>query len=814
MAYFTASIQNTFRLQKRNPGLSLISILGIVLGHVVFFLILSYCWYEKSYDRFHQHADQIYRVTYSRYNQGVLEYNTANSFFPTGRYLKENNPRVANYTTIVRNYNIVVGFNNAQNQPVFFNEEKAYYAPSSFLSMFSFPVLKGNSKDLDLPNTVFITQNIATKYFGGFDPIGKTIKINGSTIYKIAGVLQDLPSNSSLKFNFIFSLQTHLNQLKSWIDVTNHWYGYDLFYTYVQLKDGVPTSTLANMLPLMVQKNYGEKLTGAKQKDIFAIQPITQIHLNSNLEWETEKPGNGDAVNILLGFSIFVLLVTWINNINLTTSQAANRAKEVGIRKVLGSSKTQVMLKYATETAIINSFCICLAAIALFIGYLLVSRPSPVFPVEIYQEVRFWEVVFGLVVFGILLTSVVPSLLISRFQPVQVLKGKLLITAQSLFLRKALMAFQFIVSFILITGSLIVYKQGNFLMNKSRGLDHAAVVAVKFPKVAVSGDEVNRQSAVFREKVKALNWVKDFTMTTDIPEREIETFGGMYRPQYGERDGKAYFRIGGDENYFRFFKVKLLAGRFFSKEMATDQSALILNESAVQKLGYQNPSQVIGLTVNGGKESKTIIGVVNDFHYRSVKVKPVATIFNYQKEDLSYFVIKLDPNDKLTKNHMDNLNTLYNNLFPGNPFEYVFLDDAMKQDLEPDLNFARIFGVFSTVSILISLIGLLGLVIVELSQRVKELGIRKVIGANFKDICVLMMKKFSGPLCIALLVGIPVSALGFSKWISGYYIYHINLNASYFLIPAFSLPLLAALVIILQVLQVNQQKIIKSLKHE
>ncbi len=795
---FKSYIKIAWRNLLRNKGFSAINILGLAIGMASAILILLWIQNEMSHDRFHEKRDRLYTANNrDKFNGEMWAWSQTSK--PLAGTLKQEYPEVEDAVRIGEAPFLFTVGNKHLNMA-------GYFTDPGFFNLFSFPLLEGNTKALNGRYNIVLTQKAAIKLFGNEDAMGKTVKIDSTDIFTVSGVLKDLPNNTGFDFEYLlpWSYMTK-------IGYDDHIWGNNSVETFILLKPGVSQASFdAKIKNITINHNKdGEKAT---------TQVFTQLFSDAYLYHKAENGkfvgGRIERVKLFGIIAAFILLIACINFMNLSTARSEKRAKEVGIRKVLGSSKMQVLLKFATEAAIISSFCICLAAIALFTGYLLVPKPSPVFPVEIYHDARFWEVVFGLIVFGILLTSILPSLLISQFKPVQVLKGKLLITSQNLFLRKALIAFQFIVSFILITGSLIVYKQGNFLMNKSRGLDHTAVVAVKFPKVAANEDQVNRQTFVFREKVKAFNWVKDFTMTTDIPEREIETFGGMYRPQYGERDGKAYFRIGGDENYFRFFKIKLLAGRFFSKAMETDQTALILNESAVQKLGYQNPSQVIGLKVNGGKESKTIIGVVSDFHYRSVKVKPVATVFNYQKDGLSYFAVKLDPNDKLIKSHIGNLNALYNRLFPGNPFEYVFLDDAMKQDLEPDLNFARIFGIFSAISILISLIGLLGLVIVDLSQRVKELGIRKVIGAGFNDIFVLMMTKIAAPLVIALLVGIPLAAWGFSHWISGYYVYHIRLTAFYYLIPAILLPFLAALVILLQVAKVNRQKIISSLQHE
>lgn len=814
MTSFISSFQRALRYQKRHKGLSLISMLGIILGHVVFFMIVSYAWYEKSYDKFHANANEVYRVSYSRYGQGTMEYNTANSFFPTGRYLKENCPAVANYTTVARNYNVTISSVDNKRQPFYFNEEKAYYASASFLSLFSYPVIAGDPKALDRPNTVFITQSIAKKYFGSRNAIGETIKVNGGTTYEVAGILKDMPPNTHLKFNFLFSLPTHINNLKGWIDITNHWYGYDLFYTYIQLKKGGDPSVVQKMLPVMVEKNYGDKLKGASERDIFAIQKVTDIHLYSNLEWETEKPGNGEAINILIGFAVFILLITWVNYINLSSSQAVERAREVGIRKTLGGSNKSVLLRFFVEIVSVNVASILITAVLLLAIYKLSANASPVFPAEVYKDSYFWMLIAAVIILGITATALITAIMMARFNPIDVLKGKLVVTGQSLMLRKSLIAFQFIISFVLITGALIVYDQSVFLTKKDKGLDHSAVLSVKFPKILDPNSKPENLSYAFKEQLKGLKWVKDVTAATDMPEKEIETFGSMYRPEKGPTDEKAYFRIGVDDNYFKFFKVKLLAGRVFSKDMGSEDASIILNESAVQKLGFTTAAQVVGMKVKTRQnEDRKIIGVISDFNYRSVKVKPVATMFNYQQNN-SYFGIKLYGIDGDMKGRLAELNNIYAQIFPGNPFEYVFLDDAMKQDLQPDLDFARIFGAFSMISIVISLIGLLGLVIVDLDQRVKELGIRKVIGAGISDIMLLAMGKFSVPLGIALVVGIPMSVWGFSSWINSYYVYHISLNAYYFIIPALMLPLLAILVIAIQVFRVNRQKIILSLKCE
>jgi putative ABC transport system permease protein len=805
MKYLITNIKHTVRLVRRKKGLNSIGILGIMLGYICFFLSISYVWYEKSYDRFHQNSNTIYRVVYKRYDKETLQYETANSVYPIGRYLKENVPGVINYATLARNYDITVTVENMHGDQVFFNEEKTYFAPSSFLSIFSFPVLKGAIKDLDLPNTVFITERVAKTYYGTDDAIGKVIKVNGKTIYTIAGILKDLPANSHLKFDFLFSMQTHVNSLKK-IDLKNHWYGYDLFYTYIQLKEGTDRSVVEKMLPVMADKNYGDKLSAANQKDIFAIQPLTSLHLHSNLEWETEKPGNGDAINILLYFSVFVLIVTWINNINLLIAQAADRAKEVGMRKILGSSERTVIIKLSTETALINIFSMGIAAIILVVVPQFTGAVSSVFSPEVYKDLLFWLVIVVAIAAGILVTSIIPAVAISKYNPVHVLKGKLILTTQKGILTNTLMAFQFIISFVLITGALIVYNQSVFLMKKDRGLDNTAVIAVKFPEILNKADDVREKAAVFKEEIKRLKWVKDYTIATDMPEREITTFGNMYRPALGPADDKAYFRIGADENYFRFFKVKLIAGRFFSMDMATDTSAYILNESAVKKLGYNSADEVIGQKVKSGKKDMTIIGVVNDFHYRSVKVEPVATMFTHQEKKLSYFAVRFYGNDQDIQGHLSEAKKIYTNLFPGNPFEYFFVEDEMKKDLQTDLNFARLFCGFSILSILISLIGLLGLVIINLNQRVRELGIRKVVGASFSNICLLVIKKFVPPLAIALFIGVPLSVWGFSKWIAAYYIYHIPMSWYYFLIPAIFLPAVAIGVIVTQVFRVYNQK--------
>ncbi|MEI6946395.1 ABC transporter permease [Paraflavisolibacter sp. H34] len=804
-------LKQIFHRLGRQKDLTLISLGGLTLGYICFFLILSYCRYERSFDRFHKNGDNTYRVAYKRFNQEVMEYETANGFYPEGRYLQENVPSIVNHTTLARNYNLTIASESAGGQQVFFNEEKTYFASSSFLSVFSFPLLKGNPRDLDKPNTVFLTERAAQKYFGSADPIGRTLKVNGRDTYAVAGILQNPPSNTHLRFDFLFSLTTHLHKLGDWIN--NHWYGYDLFYTYIQLKEGADPASVQQMLPVMVEKNYGEQLKGASKRDEFFLQPLADIHLHSSLEWETEKPGNGEAIRILLYFSVFVLLITWINHINLTSAQSPGRAREVGVRKTLGASRGLVMGELAGQFAALPVLSLLAAALLLALASRLPAA-SAFFAPEVLTDAVFWGIIAAVAVAGILATSLLPALPLSRYLPADVLKGRLAPTFRNLFLRKALLGFQYVVSFILITGALLIHNQGTYLLNKDRGLDNSSVVAIRFPKVLDSTLDTKEQAALFRDKVRPLPWVKDYTAATDVPEQEIENFGSMYRRERGKVDEKAYFRVGADDNYFRFFKVRLVAGRFLSQDIKSDELGVVLNESAVKKLGYDRPEDVINLRVGSGKKERTVVGVVQDFHYRSIKVKPVATMFNYQQKGLSYFAVKLFPGDAQVREHLEVLRGIYGAQFPGNPFEYFFLEEAMKKDLRADLDFANIFGAFSLLSILISLTGLLGLVIISLNQSVKELGIRKVMGAGFGDIALLVAKKFAPPLAIALLVGIPASVWGFSWWISTYYIYHIPVSWHYFAVPTLFLTVLAVLVIAFQVYRVYHQKAIIALKYE
>lgn len=806
------NLKQTIRNLLRRKGINLINLLGLVVGNLCFFLILTYVWYEKSYDGFHEGADRIYRLAYNRYSQGNRLWETANSYYPTGQYLHEHCPEVEAHTTISRNYNIIVSCITDKGEKVYFPEDKSYYASSSFFSIFSFPVLSGDIKELDKPNTVFITQQAALKYFGTTNALGKILMVNGRQTYTVAGILQNVPANTHLKFDFLFSFPTLVNQLGSWF--LTSWGGLDYFYNFIRLKPGADPEKVKEQFPVMIADNHGKSLMEAGQSDEFFMQPLTRIHLYSNIEFETEKPGNGQAVTILGYFALFILLITWVNHINFSTAEAVDRAREVGIRKTMGSSRTGIIALVFTETLLLTLISIALAALLLLNLYPVLPQSEMLFPTQVFHDSRFWLVAGLPLIAGIVLTSLIPAFTLARFNPVDVLKGRMQSSSHGLYLRKALLSFQFLVSFVLITGSLIVYKQGVYLLNRDMGIDQRSVLIIKSPRIFSSDSISGTLTSVFKEKISELSWVNDFTMATDMPGREIENYESLYRQALGPTDRKDYFRIGGDEAFFRFFKARLLAGRFFSSEFPSDRQALIINEGAMKKLGYNNPTEIVGQVVRRFNNSEAVvIGVVADFHYKSIKVKPVPTVFTFQDNNLSHVALRISSQSGNLSEQLDYIERIYNSLFPSNPFEFYFLDETVKSDLQPDLNFATLFGVFSALSIFISLTGLLGLVMIYMKQTTKEMGIRKALGAGFSDIYLLVAGKFLIPVSFALLVGIPISVWGFTTWITSYYLYHISIGWIYFVVPALLLPALAALIILTQVVRTSQKITMDSLRH-
>ncbi len=799
-----------WRNARKHPAGSFINLFGLVLGITSTLFILEYVYYERSFETQYHDSGRIYRVVYNRYQENKLLWKTANSFYPAGEYLKETFPEVDGYFQLRRNYNIEISSRDAGGNRRSFFEGKTYYASPSIGKLLDIPLLQGTKECLDAPNSVIISERAAQKYFGNADPLGKEITVNSSDVFVITGIFRNMASNTHIKTDFLFSFE-HIYTHDPWLK-TNWFYDYN--YTYIMLAPGTDYAAFARKaFPRMISENYGDYLKAVNQRDEFFLQPVRSIHLDSSIEYETEPPGNSKAISLLFGFSLFLLLIAWVNYINLSTARAVERARETGIKKVHGAYRGSLIFQYMIEALIFNTLC-------LVISILLVLALNPLFRdltgiPDLNFPVQRSFIVTGILVFagGVFLSGLYPAFVLSSFRPLMILKGNYKNTTGGIILRKGLVTLQFFISISLLIATGVIFNQVKFLMKKDPGFDASSVMIIRAPRTNETDSVYAGKILRLRDEMEKLPGIHGFTFTSDVPGQEINNWFSCYRKGYADNDMKDYFRTDIDRDFLGFFRIKLVEGRNFNAEDRSAQNKVLINLQAMDRLGFENPEKAVGQRViNGGHEFE-IIGVTGDVNYYTIKIKAVPTFFTLADHNKSYMALKYDPSATDLPAMISSVRTVFTGIFPDNAFDDQFLDEKMALNLVPDKTFAMVFGVFSVLAIVIGIIGIIGLVMVIINQSMKELGVRKILGASLYDMNVLLSHQVLWPVIIATCLALPLSALIIQNRILGNYVYHISITWVHLVLPVIILVLIFAAVIALlagRAYRINVSEVLKA----
>ncbi|MFA0960195.1 ABC transporter permease [Roseivirga sp. BDSF3-8] len=794
-------IRNYFRSAIRNLGknkfYSLINIFGLAVGIAGFLLIAQYVYFELSYDRFHENAEQIYRVQLNQYRNGELSLASAENYPGAGPALKEEIPEVLNYTRLYNmgfKNNIIISNEDAPNGPIKFKMDKFLYADSSFFNVFSFPLIKGDPEAaLAKPKTAVVSESYAKKFFGDEDPIGQVLRLRDDDFNDescmVTGVFKDIPQNSHLKFDVLFSYQT-LYSRGDWAreryDLT--WDRKD-FYTYILVEEGTDPAYLATKFSDIINK-YSPGLEERQRRDEFVLQPLEDIHLYSDLVEEAEANGNAKVVYISLLIGIFILIIAYINYINLSTARAMERSREVGVRKAIGAIKTQLVKQFLFESLLINFF-------AIIVSIILMNLVLPLFNEltglgfsygEFWGQGWLYLLIFGLLLIGTILSGLYPALVLSSFKPTSVLKGALTKSKHGIRLRQGLVVFQFAAAIVLVAGTAIVYQQMQFVLEKDLGFNMERTLVLERPSVRPRDwaaqensmdqfkTELLRNSAI--ENVSGVNFVMG----------NPRNFKVNLRKYGASEDEMQPVRVNGvDFNYFEMFEIDVLAGRTFSEKYSNDMdTSLILNESAAKLLGFESAKAAAGETIvlsaGGQNYPMIVVGVVNDFHQSSLKESVEPLVFSVSSFLSEYYTLKVkEENLPQTLAYVEDT---WRKVFPGNPFSYFFLDDYFNRQYQNDKRFSKIVQVFAVLAFFIGGLGLLGLSAFTAQQRTKEIGIRKVLGASVTSIVLLLSRDFIKLILLSIALAIPVAYFLMDDWLNSY-ANRIQIGAGIFIIAGF-----------------------------
>ena len=757
-----------FRNIIRHKAFSAINIAGLAIGMTCSIFILLWVQQELSYDRFHQNAKEIYRLTAS-----LGDMNAAVTPAVMPPELKSKIPAVKNFArlTTPRPHIFETGLKK-------FEEARTFYADSTFLSVFSFPLVTGNpATALDRPDAVVLTKDMVKKYFGAENPMGKTLRLDNKDNVTVTGVLDNIPVNSHLQFDFLLPIsaiaQTN-NDLKNGV-----WDNFS-FFDYIVL-DKSFTASAANISGLEKQVNdiYRKHVDEKYLKAFFHLQPLTAIHLHPGLLADLEGHGNIQYVNIFFIVALFILAVACINFMNLATARSARRAKEVGLRKVVGAGRRQLIVQFLGESILISF-------IALLIAAVLVPALMPLFnqlagkALSLHiADGRLPFVLLGIALFTGLVSGSYPALFLSGFRPAKVLKGDMKTMGGNRIFRNSLVVLQFVVSIVLLSGTVLVYKQLQYIRNMNLGFEKSNLLYT-----VMKGDLYSKLDA-FKTELKQNPLTSDFSLSEELP---VNMANGTMSVDWEGKppSSQTLFSVMAvNEDFFDVYRLKVLNGRHFSKEFRGDSSNYVINEKAAQIMGM-TIQNAVGKPLTQWGIKGLIVGVVKNFNFKPVQQSIDPLVLRLNRGGGIVTVRTKPGSTAATIKALEAINTKLN---PAYPFSYGFVDQDLANMYKGERQMGRLFNVFAILAIFISCLGLYGLSAFMAEQRTKEIGVRKVLGASVAGVVYMLSTSFTRLILVAVLIAVPVAWYLINQWLEGF-AYHIRI--SWIVFPAASL---AALVL-------------------
>ena len=755
---FFSYIKIALRNLQKHKGYAFINIFGLAIGITASLLILQFVQYELSYDTFHEHGENIYRVRYDSYSQGERQFKSATAFPRVGPAMQADFPEVEAYSRLFLRYGGgVVRYND-----VSFKEDNVFQAEQSFLTLFSYPMLLGDRNTaLQEPNTAVISEETARKYFGNDNPVGERFRFGNQEEYEITGVIES-PEQSHLKFTFLLSYPTLVQQWGEGFD--NAWGWYD-FYTYIKLHPEANPDELEASLPAFINRQTGED--DSSEFTTFILQPLLDIHLHSDLIQEARVNGDGTATYFLLIIALFILVIAWVNYINLSTARAVERAREIGVRKAVGAHKQQLVWQFILESFLVNIMAVVIAAALFLVSILffnsLVGKALPFVPTG---SALFWLGMIAAFIAGAILSGLYPAFVLSSYKPVMVLKGKFANLSQGINLRKALVVTQFVASVGLIAGTMIVSDQLEFMQNQQLGINIEKTLVINGPGVIANDSLYSEEYGGFKQALLQNSHITSVASSTEIPGNLIYWTNGSRRIGSAPESGAIMYMVGIDYDYLDGYGHQLIAGRGYSKDFTADQHSVVLNETAINVFDFGTPSDAIGQQIRIGGDTLNVVGVVGDYHQEGLQKAYDQIAFLLRPDARSYYSLKINTSDIGTV--LGETRAAYAQFFPDNPFNYFFLDEFFDQQYQSQEQFGDVFGFFAMLAILVAMLGLFGLSSFTVAQRTKEIGIRKVLGSSLSNILLILTKDFLKLVAIASVIATPVVWFLMNRWLTGF----------------------------------------------
>jgi putative ABC transport system permease protein len=792
--------RSAWRNLRKNKTFTLLNLGGLSISFAACLII--YCWAsdELNYDRAGINADRVYRVALTLKAKGQADKQFAETAGPLAPVLIKDFPEIENAVRF-EPYNALIGYKSEK-----FFTNKFLFADSTFFDVFGFPMVEGNPHSaLNGINNVVITEHIARKYFGKEDALGKMITCNDTILLRVAGIAKDIPGASHFNFDIICPLP--LLQ-KAGIDDLTSWWNDD-YYTYILLRNPKASVSLGSKITNIMDKYNAKQNKEIGLAGLHFLQPLNSIHLRSHFIDEINPNGSINALRILIGIAVFLLIVACINYINLTTASSFRRAKEIGIRMVSGAEIKQLIAQFLSESILITT-----AALAIAISLL-------VFLIPVFNEVVGTQISFSahfsfgfillLTSFAIalgILAGIYPAIYLSSVRPVIVFKSIFEKKGDLLSLRKALVVFQFTLSLLLIVATFVAMQQLDYMQTQDLGFNKDHLIAIPLHNQVESSQQdllktafeanpgIIIASASLATPGKALN--NNVILPEGVSQEHVQTMN----------------TLAVDYDFIETYKLHMVAGRAFSKNYGSDSSGFILNETAIRELGWMDPQKAIGKGFACFGRKGKVIGVVKDFHFNSLQQKVSAIVLNIQQVNSAWYnYLTVRVNTKNIHQTIQTIQSVWNKVLPGHPFDYFFVDDDYNKQYQTEQLLGSLAVMFSGLTIFISCMGLFGLAMIAVSQRTKEIGVRKVLGASVTSITALLSKDFLKLVAISILIALPLSWWLMNKWLMDF-AYHMSLHWWIFVIAALLVVFIALATLSFQTIKAAVVNPVKSLRTE
>ena len=811
---FKNYFKTSFRSLIRNRNYTIINIAGLAFGIAVCMMIFIIIQFQTSFDNFHSKKDRIYRVL-TEYHNGDAANTGKDVPIPMPEGLRTTFAQIEQVATVwaSHNDNLLIPDNNGKTIKTFKEDKGVFFTGPSFFKMFDYPLIAGSFESLKDPNNVLLTKEIAEKYFGAWETaMGKTINLkaggslfsHGTDVLKVSGILATIPANTDFQLKLIVAFGTGITEDMSkntdWQDRTNSDFG-----CYVLL---LPDISVANFNQQL--RAWSLKMESPDNKDSHILQPLSAVHYDTQTGNYSNKTISRQLLNVLWLIAAFILLIACVNFINLSTTQAVNRAKEVSVRKAFGSNKSQLQIQFIIETFLIVISAVILASVITIIALPYINQLLEL-PLS-FNKLNNPAIILFLLTVTIVVTALAsfyPSVVLSSFSPVNALKSKLTAnTAKGISLRRGLVVFQFIIAQVLIIGTIIIVKQMNYFMDQPLGFDKDAIISVLFRVDTV----FFRREEHLRQQLLSVNGVQTVSFSSNTPVEDADDIWSTFKFDHAVKDAdfKAITKFA-DDKYVPAYKLQLVAGRNLQPSGMTRE--FLVNESFMKSLGIKNPDEILNkeISIWGGRIKCPVVGVLKDFNDRSFRHYPAPLLITTNRTMYSQAAIKLETKNISATLH--SVKTIWEQTLPDFVYEYNFLDDKIAGFYKQESQLARLYEVFAAIAIFLSCLGLYGLALFMAVQKTKEVGIRKVLSASAYKIVYLFSKEFIMLIAIAFAIALPISWYFMHNWLQNY-AYRIIISWWLFAAGGFAAIVIALTTISFQAMKAASANPVKSLRSE